>query len=371
MRILLAPNSFKECALSTTVVNLLSYELKNRLPDYCNIIEKPLSDGGDGFWDICKNYFGLSRFAKLTIPDCKNEKEIEIEAALDKTGRNVFLESAQIFGLKLVPPEKRNPKFLSSVGLGFALRKIASSFKNVSDIFIGLGGTAINDLGAGALHSLGLEFLDQNNRAFFPFPIEYAKIRKLDYAGIIHLPKLHFIIDVDNPLMGENGATRIYGQQKGITPDDFGLYDRFFEKIMKHSKNKIPPDLLSGAGGGVAAGFKLFYDVEIISSETFILEHLGINSSLKPDILITGEGQLDGQTFEGKGIGVLIKEFDDARLFIICGKSCVKIENKKIKVIELEKYFDSTEESISNFERGICKAAEEIADDILFNQKVD
>lgn len=130
-------------------------------------------------------------------------------------------------------------------------------------------------------------------------------------------------------------------------------------------------DNLSGAGGGLPAGFQIFGNVNLISSKRFITEKLGVGKEINPDVIISGEGKIDEQTFMDKGIGVLIEEFPEARIYLITGKCDKEITSERVKVIELMKYFDTVEQSIERFEEGIILACKEIAYDFLFEQKVD
>jgi glycerate kinase len=183
--------------------------------------------------------------------------------------------------------------------------------------------------------------------------------------------ELVFVTDVNNPLLGENGATRIYGSQKGIKPDEYELFDNFFLKILNLSKKNLTNIELSGAGGGIPAGISLFYDVSVMSSKEFIIGELEVDKRLNPDVIITGEGAIDEQTFMEKGIGVLLNEYPQKKFFIITGKSNIDMMKSNVKIIELSRFYTSIEESIADYESGIQTACKEIADDILFDRKVN
>ncbi len=371
MKILVSANSFKECASSPEISNIIY----NNIRKYFNknefeILVKPISDGGDAFLEVCalNNQLCIVNF-EIPTPTLNNK--LICPVGISKDGKKAFIESAKVLGLAVLPNEFRDPKILSSYGLGILLKKIIKKYKSLKTINIGIGGTAVNDMGIGALAALGLEIKDEHNNLVTPIPKNVDSISNIKTAHLLSLPKLNFVIDVKNPLLGEFGSTRFFGLQKGIKENEFEIFDSFFEKIIKLSAYNANIGQLWGAGGGIVAGFQLFYKINVDFAENFIIKTLGINKTLAPDVIITGEGKLDEQSFMNKGIGVLLKEFEGIPTYIICGKNETKIEEKNVKIFELAKYFDSIEESINNYETGIKQSCKEICEDILFNQKVN
>ncbi len=369
MNLLIAPNSFKECATSNTVAKLIYQSFSNFLPeDFTSrhsITLAPISDGGDGFLAVVKEKFSLEEIDfEITSP--WGVGKIKTSIGYLKSERRVFIESAKVLGLNLIPPSKRNPLLLSSVGLGEILFGLANQKElHVEEVLIGIGGTGTNDLAIGALQVLGLEFADGSKEKINALPENFNLIEE-----IVNYPKplpfkIKLIADVENPLLGENGATRIYGPQKGIKEEEFEIFEKGFEKIISLAKvSESRKSVLSGAGGGLAAGFQIFYDAELIPAESFIKNFLGINSkALSPDLIITGEGKLDEQTLMGKGIGVILNEFPAVKKVIICGTSDLKGGLKDSKIIELKKFFQSEEDSMKFFEKGIELAVEKIVAD--------
>ena len=277
-------------------------------------------------------------------------------------------------GLNLIPEEKRKPVSLSSAGMGDILNFLAdgkeSGRLDFDEVVIGVGGTGTNDLALGALEKLGVKLIGENVEALKAIPLNFPKFKNLK-AGLRKLPfKIKMVIDVNNPLLGEQGATRTYGPQKGIKEEEFELFEQGFKKIISAASSLgFNADDLSGAGGGLAAGFQIFYNAEIVSSGEFIKNELGVNKkNIAADVLITGEGKFDSQTLMDKAVGVLLNEFDSAFKIVVCGISELATD-EKIKVFELSKYFSSVEESIREFEKGIKLASEEIAGEISFESK--
>src|SRR5690606_15135730 len=220
-----------------------------------------------------------------------------------------------ILGLKIVPINKRNPILLDSKGLGVLLKTIMTQESSLNNIVIGIGGTATNDLGLGAASIFGLKLLDDDGKYLPIIPRNYELVKDLIWEQPRIVSKIEIITDVENPLLGENGAARSFARQKGASEKDIEIMESGFENIIK---------ILNGAGGGLAAGMQIFFNAIIKPASDFIFEDLGINNlSYNPDIIITGEGAFDSQTLMKKASGILIEKFRNsgARIFIICGIS--------------------------------------------------
>lgn len=369
MNVLIAPNSFKECDNSVNISKLILDNIsKSFHENEINYTLKPVSDGGDGFLEVCKFCFDLELFsAEIVSPD--GNGTLTVEYGVTRNGKTAYIESASIFGLSVVPRWKRAPLDLSSAGLGGLIKLISAKHSGVSEIIIGIGGTATNDLGLGALSELGVKLMDKSGNILKPFPGNLSSLYNLDYSEF-NLPiKVSFVSDVNNSLLGENGATRIYGPQKGIEEDQIEYFEKLFENVISLSGYAGDIDKLSGAGGGVIAGFQLFSNVTIISSADFINKYLIPETGISPDLVITGEGMLDEQTFMNKGIKILLDRFVSSKFYIITGINRAEFKSDRVKIIELIKYFCSVKQSIEQFEYGISLACKEISEDILFDKK--
>jgi len=301
-KILIAPNSYKEVASSIAAAGLFRKYL-SALTE--NIITAPLSDGGDGFLDVCVNKFNLRRL-KYIVPSF-NDIPVEVEVGYDAANKYIYIESAAIIGLKLVPPDKRIPMKFATKGLGILIKKIAGDV-SVKKFIIGIGGTATNDLGLGMFSVLGLKLYNSNNQIVFPVPEKFNEIAGYLWEPEIEIP-FEIIIDVNNPLLGDSGSAATYGPQKGFSKSEINFLDYESARLIKlFSENKINTADLYGSGGGLAAGIQIFLNPEITESEKFIMEDLGLKKLLDDsDIVITGEGSFDDQSFYGKGTGSIIK----------------------------------------------------------------
>ena len=368
MNLLIAPNAYKEAADSVKAAGLFNkYLYDNRL----NTINKPVSDGGDTFLNICKENYGL-KLLTYEISISYSDNFMRIQAGYDSRNSNLYIESADILGLKVIPEHKRNPGEINSKGLGDLLKiikeKVENKILNVNKIFIGIGGTGTNDLGLGACSRFGLKVFEDEKELEIK-PINYIKVNRIEWTEQKMPFKIIPVADVKNKLLGEHGATLTFGKQKGANDEQLKIIEQGFNNIinlLKRMNMVDSADDLSGAGGGLAAGLSIFFNAEVKYAKDFILKDLGL-SKIKNDIdyVVTGEGAFDNQSLMEKGTGIVIEEFKDSakRIFLVCGTINEKVKrilNEKVYCIELQKYFSSKEESIKNFEKGIELACREI-----------
>lgn len=367
MNILIAPNSFKECADSIEISEILSKSLSTH-SDF-RVVQKPLSDGGDGFLSVLKNIFNTSEF-DINVEDNFNHPQ-NYKLIIDKNAETGYLESASIIGLKCFDEKNRKPLILNSAVLGKVIKQISIEVQQakykIKTLIIGIGGTATIDFGIGACTQLGLNLFDGKEKELIPFPKNFYQIEKLKLDKIETPFNIKCIVDVDTELIGEPGAIEIYGEQKGATQKDLIIIKTGIEKILNlisADKNFALPKKINGAGGGLAAGLNIFLDAEIIRAEDFIINTLLKDFDLNEiDAVVTGEGSFDFQSFEGKGAGIILKLFSQKNIpiFLINGStnlsSYIKLPDK-VQIINLVDFFDSKELSIKNYRAGLNKAAQ-------------
>ena len=364
-KILIAPNSFKESASSVELAELFYRYLKS--PDY-EIILKPISDGGDGFLDVCRQNYDLDLF-NFTVPSpFTPQRNINVSVGYSTNLKTIFVESSDILGLKIIPPSKRHPLKLNSSGLGELLNKINLKFNKdtLNRIVLGIGGTGTIDMGIGALSVLGLKLFDSHNKELAPVPENFISTVRIEYPKDIFPYEIEIILDVDNPLLGDNGGVKIYGTQKGAASNDLALIENGIHNILNILEQdgiiKNNP-FLSGAGGGIPAGLSLFLKTTLKSSHDFILDDLNIINLDDIDYLITGEGKFDVQSNNfNKGTGILLNHFKNIeKIFLVCGKidkNCNFPPN--VYPIQLLDYFENIKESIQNASKGIKLACSQI-----------
>lgn len=368
MKILIAPNCFKECADAVTVAEDVRDELKSGLPGA--VMELlPVSDGGDGFLDVCSHEMDID-FRCAKVPFMYSEELIDVRYGVDKPGKTVFIESAEIIGLARTPSEFRNPLKLSSMCLGALLKAVMLNEPSVRKIVIGLGGTAINDLGLGCAGAFGLQMLDKAGK---PLPL---LPENFEMAASIVLPvekfpvEIELITDVQADLLGEMGTSRLFSPQKGASPDDVEKLENGFSNILNILKRDFYleyDDKKMGAAGGVALGISLFSNIRLVPAKEFLFSYLGLAKSIETaDYVITAEGSYDSQSTLQKAPEIILSEAakQGKKGILIAGKSSFSGENCHFQIFTLIDHFGSVEESILNFRKGIKLVCREIINSI-------
>ncbi len=328
----------------------------------------PVSDGGDGILDVFSAAYPQAKKYNITVVDAVyNTRKAPYLILPD--GKTCIIETAKICGLGYLKKEQLNPLGATSLGVG---QVIKAAIKRGAKIFyIGLGGVACNDGGAGMAAALGYELHDAEGEQ-----IPLGAKALLDLRKIGKKPKLlngiKFIglSDVTNPLLGKNGSAIVYGPQKGANPAQVKLLGQALVNCHAVVKKSLKRDIdkpRCGAAGAIAAGIYGFLGAKLEDGGTFILNKLNAQEKIKKcDIVITAEGKLDAQTFYGKvplAVCKLAKKYKKPVVFI-CGVNEIKDFSllKKyniVKVIELADFAGSAEESFKNAAKYIPAAIKE------------
>lgn len=375
-RILISPNSFKECADSVTIAELLRDDLK-RLKN-TELITKPISDGGDGFLNVCRFYFG-GEIRKYSISTSYDDSLFECPVLYCEDRKVIYIESSEVLGLKVVALSYRNPLKLTSRGLGELLIKIEADVQGkkikVEMVYIGIGGTATIDMGMGMMTELGLKLFDSNGISLNVIPYNFHLAKEIDYNPVKFSFELVPLVDVTNPLLGSQGGIRVFGAQKNADETMKSILEKKINHLLNLFENNhlvISSNRLSGAGGGTSAAFQIFYKTGLLHSSEFIKDNLGFSKYVNEvEYLITGEGAYDHQSSLGKGVNVLLDLFGSnvKQIFLVCGKisddSFPKLPPNVVP-IEVNKYFLSEYQSIKNYKNGINKACQDIAEQLNF-----
>lgn len=377
-RILLSPNSFKECADSVIIAELFRDNLNN-LKD-TELITKPLSDGGDGLLKVCQYYFG-GEIKMYSISTAYDDSLFECPVLYCEKRKEIYIESAEVLGLKIVPLSYRNPLKLTSRGLGELLCKIEADVQGrkikAEKVFIGIGGTATIDMGVGMMAELGLKLFDPSGKELSVLPANFQRVRAIEYIPFNFSFEIIPVIDVTNPLLGDKGGIRVFGKQKGADVITISFLEESFNHLLKLFENnglQFSYDKLSGAGGGISAAIQIFYGKPLLCSTEFLEFHLGFKNyfNLEPvDYVVTGEGAYDYQSSFGKGADILIQLFGSnvKNIFLVCGrisKDSVSCLPENVVPIELTKYFVSEDESILRYTEGIERACNAIVKYLSF-----
>lgn len=326
MTVLLIPDKFKGSLTAIEVIAALTKGIK-RAGKNIEILHLIASDGGDGFLDAIQHSMDVEEVSCSTVDPLG--RKIKAAYVFNQYKNEAFVELAKASGMELLKEEERNPMITSTLGTGLQIRDAIE--RGAKKIYIGLGGSATNDGGIGIAQALGYKFLDAAQNILVPSGESLEKIHTIDASGV-HKELKHVSVfavnDVDNTLYGSNGAAFIYAKQKGASSNDIELLneglkrlDRVVEQQIGLNNAQVPG---SGAAGGAAYGIKTFLGGTFVSGINFMLHHADMDTVLKNekiDLIITGEGKIDEQTFSGKLIhGVL--ELGNAHsipVLAICG----------------------------------------------------
>ncbi len=312
-------SAFEVCSLAKSV-------LQQRFPG-SQIVEVPLTDGGEGFTDILtcgatglfhpikvKDSIGNQKQAKIGLCEiAKLPASVTQALELPSSGKLAIVEMAQSAGLADLTSDQRNPWQTSTYGVGQMLLEAARL--GVDAILLGIGGSSTNDIGLGALHALGLSIKNEKQEEIpFPSPSTWTNIRELGPESLSDLPPIRIACDVENQLLGEFGATAQYGPQKGLPKSEIGLFESEIKDLLNLLKPKEPKtfDLAkangSGAAGGMGFGLSLFYEVSLVQGFQLISSWFEIEKKIKKaDFVITAEGRFDQTSMDGKGPYEIVK----------------------------------------------------------------
>lgn len=303
MKILIAPDSFKESLTALEVANNIEKGILRVCPN-CEILKEPMADGGEGTVEtLVKSTEGQIIKRKVSGP---LGEEVEACFGLLGNGNTAIIEMAEASGINLISEKERNPLNTTTYGTG-ELISYALDY-NIKKLIIGIGGSATNDAGVGMAQALGVKFLDKNNNNISFGGKELNKIETIDMTNLdprLKNIEIEVACDVNNPLYGPNGAAFVYGTQKGANQKTIELLDKKLEYFNKKIKNIFDIDLQSipgsGAAGGLGAGLFVFLNAQLKPGVEIILNAVNLNSKLDGvDLVITGEGKLDSQSIHGK-----------------------------------------------------------------------
>lgn len=339
MKVLIMVDSFKGTLTSQEIGDIVSKRLKKEGIESCIL---PISDGGEGLLKTISKQKKVAE--KSIIANNPNFQKIKTRYLLDKD--TAYIEMAEINGLNLVKEENRRPVFLSTYGLGEVILETIK--KGVSNIVLGLGGSATNDAGAGMLEALGLKYYDEKNLLIEKItPSKFEFIKYIDDKKLCENVKdIKFTIlsDVKNPLLGIEGATYIYGPQKGLKADEIEDTERkvnfFSEIIEKNINKKISMIAGSGCAGGVGFACLSYLSNKIYSGIEYLLESYDFDNLIKEyDYVITGEGALDKQSLYGKVVSVITNKTieNKKKVIIITGNN--KLDDNSVKDLKVEYVF--------------------------------
>ena len=355
MKILIAPDSFKETLTATDAANAIEEGFLDIFPE-ANILKLPIADGGEGTVDVLVTATQGKYFStKVSGP---TGEYINAKWGMLGNSKTAVIEIAEACGLHLVTLKKRNPMNTSSFGVGELI--LAAIDEGAEHIIIGLGGSATNDGGMGFLKAIGVQFLDSFGKELTGGVESLNTLSDINITSIdSRLKGVSFEIacDVDNPLIGPQGASVIFGSQKGADEKMINQLDNLLSHYSRIASSKLNNNLSmqpgAGSAGGIGYGFLAFLKADQKSGVQIILEKLNFEQHLlTTDLVITGEGRFDSQSLRGKApMGVI----DYARkhkcsIFVIAGST----ENDEIleNKYDIDKLFSIISNDLS-FEQSI------------------
>ena len=308
MKVVIAPQSFKGSISALDAARAMEQGVKRVFPDTETVLA-PVADGGDGTLEtLVEATEGDIRSATVTGPI---GEPVEAEWGALGDGETAMIEMARTSGLALLSLDERDPLRATTYGLGEIIREaLDAGFRS---FIVGIGGSATNDGGAGMAQALGVRLLDESGNDLPPGGAALAGLRKIDASGLdarAAVSQFSVACDVSNPLTGPEGASAVYGPQKGATPElveqldgALGNFAEVVERDIGRSIDDVPG---SGAAGGLGGGMMAFLDGSLRAGVDIVLDQVGLNEQLEgADLVITGEGQLDFQTVYHKApIGV-------------------------------------------------------------------
>jgi len=329
MRVLLAFDKFKGSLTAPQACAAAAAALRETRPDWTADL-CPLADGGDGFAEILttaergllvqehvpgprgetvRAHLGLvpagnipaAARALLDLPPLPDDATVAL------------IELAQASGLALLAPERRDPWHTTTLGTG-ALIRAAVEKHGARAVVLGVGGSATNDLGLGALDALGLEFFSTGGGKISPpAPTDWGALARVGGKTLSALPPLRVACDVDNPLLGPRGATAIFGPQKGLRTEDVRRLDHAAARValLLCAHSGRPDSLMdvpgAGAAGGIAFGLMAATGARLVPGSALVAAWLDLDARLAAaDLVLTGEGRFDESSHSGKGPGAVV-----------------------------------------------------------------
>ncbi len=294
-----------------------------------SICEHPVSDGGEGLVDLLVPVLGGSvRVSRVSGP--LPGQKVEARWGYAESGQTAVIEMAQAAGLPLVPPDRRDPRVTTTYGVGEVIRLALDA--GAKTLVVGIGGSATVDGGAGMAEALGARFTTPSGQPIVRGGAGLADLASIDTSGVdqrLHEVRVIVACDVQNPLLGPEGAAAVYAPQKGATPEDVRTLERALRRYSDVLLSDIRIDVRSypggGAAGGLGAGLLAFCGAELKSGIDVMLDATSFDDQLRrADCVITGEGKIDRQVAYGKAIAGVLRRANASNVPVIGVVGCLE-----------------------------------------------
>lgn len=331
MKFVIAPDKYKGSLTGQQFCEAVGLGIQKVFPD-AEIVKKPLADGGDGTIEVVKHYLNASDI-KTTVKD-PLFRDIESGYLFSKEKGVAFIEMSEASGYKLLSKDELNCMQTTSLGTGQLIAHALG--QGAKEIVLGIGGSATNDGGMGMAVALGYQFLDEKGEVLEPIGKHLSRVVDMKTHKVFEAlkdVKIKVACDVKNPLFGKDGAAYVYGPQKGASSADVKQLDEGLRNFAKVIDQKFGIDVQNipgaGAAGGMGAGAVVFLNASLTSGIDLIMEMADFEQALaNADWIITGEGQLDGQTLSGKTINGILNAAQQKNIPVaaLCGSVDLSLE---------------------------------------------
>lgn len=345
----IAPDSFKGSLTAMEAAACIEKGLKRILTNI-SVVKVPMADGGEGTVRAIVDSTG-GKIIRRTVLNPRGRK---IKAAFGLSGdkKTAVIEMAEASGLALLKPKERNPMLTSTYGTGQLVTHALKA--GAKKLLIGIGGSATNDGGTGMARALGVKFLNKQGRQIAEGGGSLQGLARIDMSGLdprINRLEVEVACDVDNPLTGKKGASHVYGPQKGASPAMVKKLDAGLRNMARVIKHDISINILnvpgSGAAGGLGGGLMAFLGGQLRPGVDIVIDSVKLAQKFKGcDLVITGEGRMDGQTIYGKTPAGVTRVAKSLNIPVIAISGSVGKDVRKVLTIGIESYFSALQEPV-------------------------
>ena len=348
VKVLIAPDKFKGSLTAQEVCETIRAGLQPIDPSL-KITALPLADGGEGTCDLL-TYLDKGKRISVKVYD-PLMREIHTYYGLSADGNTAFIEMAHASGLQLLQPGEANCMIASSYGTGQMIQQAIS--RGAKKIIMGIGGSATMDGGLGMAEALGYKLFSSDNKPLTGNGENLAHLNRIDSTEVFSLLQQTTCIvlcDVDNPLCGEQGAARVFARQKGARDEEIEILEKGLSNFSRVASTLGVDFDFPGAGaaGGMGAGAALFLNAAIKKGTDFIFDHIQLDSKIAAaDLIITGEGKLDTQTFSGKVVQGVARLAAQHRKPLLVVAGCCTLDKAQIQNMGISHLIVLADEHVS------------------------
>jgi glycerate kinase len=337
VRVLVAPDKFKGTLTAEQAAQAIARGWERG--DASAAVEVvPMADGGEGTLEALVAALGGERLTQDVSGPLGDPVRAEFAVVGSDEGTLGVVEMARASGLGLISPGRRDPKRTSTRGTGELI--LAACRRGVRRVLVCVGGSATNDAGAGMAQAVGIRLLDRRGVDLPPGGAALLELAAIDLSGLDRSVRgAEFVVatDVDNPLVGPQGASAVYGPQKGASPEDVALLDAALGHFAAVVHRDLGLDLRAapgaGAAGGLAGGLMAFLGARLRPGVDVVIESVGLRDRMeKADLVVTGEGMFDEQSLHGKAPAGVLRAAEEFRLpaVVLCGQRRVDPPSARI-----------------------------------------